>query len=105
MAFDGTEQLTPFKDLLNSVITQANARLQAGTGSRSITTAGVAATMTVTFPVAFATTPVVVVSATTGNPATRHATATAATTTGFTLNAINEDGTTAISFAWVAIGS
>ncbi len=105
MAFDGTEQLTPLKDLLNSVVDAANAKVQAGTGTRSITTAGVLATGTVTFSPAYSTAPVVLAVAITANPDARHAAPSSITTTGFTINCINETNTSTITYAWVAIGS
>lgn len=106
MAFDGTEQLTPLKDLLNSVITQAQARLQKG--STSVTFASAAsATGTVTFPTPFASAPEVVATIKSASTSPLIGVMVSSpTTTGFTYTLYTvAGGTTSAnrSFSWVAV--
>lgn len=105
MAFDGTEQLTPFKDLLNSVVDAANARVQAGLATPNIVTQSVPASLAVVFPVAYAAAPVVVATPHTGSPSTRWASVASITATGFTLTTFNGASAGDVTCSWIAVGS
>lgn len=89
---------------INGITSDTQRFIQAGTNN--ITTSGPTTTVAVTFPVAFATTPFVVVcgASTSGVLLTFRATST--TTTGFNLVAATGDGSsssTTVAFNWIAV--
>lgn len=105
MAFDGTEQLTPFADLLNDVVDAANARLQAGTVFFDIAEANVGVSVPVVFPVAFSSPPIVIVGTNTNSLTKFLVSAVNATETGFTAVCVNQVDAGDTTGRWIAVGS
>lgn len=105
MPITASTQLTPFQDLLNQVITEANGKVQFGTGSVTIATAGTAATDAISFSPAYTTAPVVIAVARTSAPTKRAVSPGLATTTGCTITGLNEDSNTAVAYYWIAVGT
>lgn len=84
----------------------ANGLIKKGTDTVDIITVNVVASTAVLFATAYpvGVTPVVVLTAVTGNPDSRRVTVTGVSRTGFTLNGFNSASNADITVAWLAVG-
>lgn len=104
MTVDDSWQVTPFEDLLNGIAAQVNARIQSGSATVPIVSAGTTEPLVVVFPVAFPSTPNVTCTIRgTNSIDTRHVGVSTRTPTQVTFVGLNETGTTNVTFDWTAI--
>lgn len=104
MTVDDSMQLTPFEDLLNMLAAEISARVQSGSTTIVIDTAATPETIVVNFPVAFPSTPNVTCTIRgTNSVDTRHVGVSTRTPTQVTFVAVNETGTTDVTFDWTAV--
>lgn len=99
----GTDRVMDGDDQIRKLAQSVENCMQSGTVSVNVTTGGTPATATVTFPVAYTVAPIVICSATGGNPLTVGAMPSAISNTGFTMNAVRNTAG-AQTCNWVAIG-
>lgn len=105
MPFDETTPLVPLEDLLNEVVAAAAARLQTGTASSGTLESGTSTPVSITFSPAFSAPPTVIPQLR-GTPVSgnRAVSIGSVTATGASINVINNAGTGAVTFDWIAVG-